>query len=106
MSARTVRNTDELVVAVPVDKIDIVDGPRFRRMLDNKFRLDSEEYVKQLFTLMTLASASPFQRELSLAAIYNYDGERGYFQFTAVFCGKVVSGEYNPRSRTGSFSLD
>lgn len=105
MSARTIRNTDELVVAVPVDEIEIVDGPRFRRMLDNKFQLDSKEYVKQLFTMKTSASASEFQRELTLAEVYDFTKE-GDFLFTAVFCGKVVSGCYNPRTRTGKFSLD
>ena len=105
MSARTIHNTGELVAAVPVDMIEIVDGPRFRRMLDAKFRLDREEYVKRLFTLTTPASGSRFQRELLLASIYDYD-EHGFYRFTAIFCGKNVSGEYNPRTRTGWFYLD
>ena len=73
MSARTIHNTGELVAAVPVDMIEIVDGPRFRRMLDVMFRLDRGEYVKRLFTLTTPASGSRFQRELLLASIYDYD---------------------------------
>ena len=103
MSARTIRNTGELVVAVPVDMIQIVDGPRFKRMHSAMFRLEYEEHVKQLFTLMTPASDSLFQRELLLASVY--DGEHGFFRFTALFCDKTVSGNYNPRTRNGWFSL-
>ncbi|MCA9340834.1 MAG: hypothetical protein KDA17_08010, partial [Candidatus Saccharibacteria bacterium] len=104
MSARTISNTGELVAAVPVDMIQIVDGPRFRRMHCAMFRLEYEEHVKQLFTLMTPASDSRFQRELLLASVYN--DEHGSFQFTAIFCDKIVSGKYNPRTRNGWFSLD
>lgn len=103
MSARTIRNTGELVVAVPVDMIQIVDGPRFRPMHIAMFRLEYEEHVKQLFTLMTPASDSRFESELLLANVY--DGEHGSFQFTAIFCKQTVSGEYNPHTRTGWFSL-
>lgn len=103
-TARTIHDTEELVAVVPVDIIEIV-GPRFRRMLDANFRLNREEYVKQLFTLTMPASDSRLQKKLSLSSIYNYD-EHGFFQFTTIFCGKVVSCEYNPRTRTGWFNLD
>ena len=105
MSARTIHNTRELVAAVPVDMIDIVDGPRFRRMVDVMLRLHHEEYVKQLFTLTTPASDSRFQRDLLLASVYGYD-KHGFFQFTAIFCGQIVSGVYNPDTRNGWFNLD
>lgn len=104
MPARTIRNTGELVAAVPVDTVWIVNGPRFKRMLEAKFRLDHEEYVKKLFTLMTPASDSLFQRELLLASVC--DDVHGCFEFTAIFCKKIVSGVYNPHMRNGSFSLE
>lgn len=105
MSARTIRNTDDLIVDVPVDEIEIVDGPRLRRSSEIMLKLVHEQYVKQLFTLKTRASDSPFQRELTLASIYDFtDG--GIFQFTALFCNKIVSGVYNTRTRKGWFNLD
>ena len=105
MSARTIHNTGELLAAVPVDMIEIVDGPRFRRMVDVMLRLHHEEYVKQLFTLTTPASDSRFQMDLLLASVYGYD-KHGFFQFTAIFCGQIVSGVYNPDTRNGWFNLD
>jgi hypothetical protein len=106
MPARTLKAIPDLVAHVPVDHFDIVDGPRSERCMHVMDALNhGVEYVDQLFTLKTLASNSSFQRKLKLASVFCVL-EDGSFNFTAVFCNRVISGIYEPKTRTGYFSLD
>lgn len=115
----------ELFVHVPVDYIDIVNGPGpmwlvqvvadlyVRKARAMNVALATCEYSEVEFTLKTLASNTPFRRKLKIAEFELGDVEQKDFgnldrdcMFTAVFSGQVVSGMYNPKRRTGDFSLD
>jgi len=100
---------DDLVVHVPVDTIEIVNGPgtvlsmQLMELLSGT--LNRLEYVIQEFTLKTAASMSTFRRTLKIYTIFNVKSD-GTYDFTAIFSGRIVSGSYNPRTRKGYFSLD
>jgi hypothetical protein len=83
-----------LFVHVPVDRVEIVSGPKWK--LDN--------YHPWRFKLRTAASAKTFYRTIKLEWLQFSDENEA--QFTAIFCGAVISGAYNMKTRKGWFSLD
>ena len=112
-------SSNALFVHVPVDRVQIVDGPALERILFARLQRELEEarlegffassdgkmrYTRLKFTLRTSASQEPFGRDIPMASIG--EPEDGVVQFTALFCDKVVSGVYDTRTRTGWFSLD
>jgi hypothetical protein len=94
-----------IMAHVPVDEIQIVNGPGVTRCLKIVDELTYESYVKQRFTLTTYASAQPFVRDLRIATIFDVQND-GSFTFTALFGENIVSGIYSPRTREGWFDLD
>lgn len=110
MSASTSLNLSDLVAHVPVDNFEIHNGPSQARCLQvmeelSRGTVQEPHYAEQVFTLATLASNSLFRRTLKLAAIFAVK-DNGTFNFTAIFCGRVVSGVYDPRVKRGYFNLD
>lgn len=108
MSTGTAAAPRRTTFHVPVDRFEIVYGPRAdwaktKESLDRS-TADDPVYARHLFTLKTAASIESFKRALSLATIFAFEGTT--FHFTAIFCGKVVSGIYNTKTRTGWFNLD
>ena len=108
MPTGTAARLHEITFHVPVDRFEIVYGPRVdwtktKESLDRS-TVENPVYARHVFTLKTAASVEPFKRELSLATIFAFEGVT--FHFTAIFCGKVVSGIYNTKTRTGWFNLD
>ncbi len=107
MPARTLKTTQDLIAHVPVDHFDIVNGPTSERCLQimEELRNETYGYVEQLFTLKTLASNSLFMRKIKLSTIFSVLDD-GSFNFTAIFSNGIVSGVYEPKTRTGWFNLD
>lgn len=108
MSTGTV-DLSPLMAHVPVDRFDIVDGPRHVKWMAMMERLgrstdQNPVYVHLALTLTTAASNTPFRRGVALATIFDVKGD--VFSFTALFSGRVVSGVYNMETRTGWFNLD
>lgn len=105
MSTKTV-DFSPLMAHVPVDRFDVVDGPGAIKCMSALEQLAKKltEYVNLVFTLKTAASTKTFRRTLTVATIFSV--ENNAFAFTAIFCGRVVSGVYNMKSRTGYFNLD
>lgn len=105
MSTGTV-DLSTLVAHVPVDRFDIVDGAGAVRCMAVQERLyaNSQTYVDLVFTLKTAASTNTFRRTLKMVTIFAVEGST--FNFTAIFCGRVVSGVYDMKTRTGYFNLD
>ncbi|MGB4767628.1 MAG: hypothetical protein WBP22_00040 [Candidatus Saccharimonas sp.] len=91
------------MATIPVDMFKIVNGPRAMYCRGVELSLEELVYVPVMFTLTTAASASKFQRELDVRSL---TGSGNEYTFTAVFCGKIVSGLYNCRTRKGWFNLD
>lgn len=105
MPTNTLNHTD-IVVHVPVDEFEIVNGPgavMFLRIQSDLHRFP-DEYPKAVLTLKTPASGRSFKRSIKFASIYHMNGDE--ISFTALFSGQIVSGIYNVRTRTGWFSLD
>lgn len=114
--------SNALLVHVPVDQVEIINGPGpmwFVQVVADLYaqllvpHATGTVYAELEFTLRTGASASTFRRKLKLTAI-DMDGDvtRDDFgdldrecSFTARFDGHSVSGQYNPKRRTGRFSL-
>jgi hypothetical protein len=105
MSAGTV-DLPTLVAHVPVDRFDIVAGPGAVKCMGVQERLyaDPQTCVDLIFTLKTAASTDTFRSTLKMARIFAIEGST--FNFTAIFCGRIVSGVYDMKTRTGYFSLD
>ncbi len=104
MSTGTV-DLSTLVAHVPVDRFDIVDGPGAARCMAGQERLYfAQTYVDLVFTLKTAASTDTFRRTLKMTTIFVVQGST--FNFTAIFSGRVVSGVYDMKTRTGYFNLD
>lgn len=106
-------SSNALFVHVPVDRVDIINGPGASKCLEIKAQLDdlryddfgnSPVYVEQAFTLHTAASERFFGRKIKLAAIFDVTDHD--FEFTAVFCGEVISGVYDFHKKVGWFNLD
>jgi hypothetical protein len=110
MPTSTLINVADLMVHVPVDNFEIVNGPGATKCMEIQEELhrhendQSSRYVEVTFTLKTLASKSAFKRQLKLATIFSvFDGT---FSFTAIFNNRIVSGVYDMKDHTGWFNLD
>lgn len=102
----------EFTWSVPVDMFEITNGPSAVKITEAQSYLQMpfdhpqkrSPYFSLDFTLKTGASELTFRRPLLMATIF--DVKDGQFSFTAIFGGKVVSGVYNMKLRTGWFNLE
>lgn len=97
-----------LFIHVPVDRVDIKDGPQSYLWLQIRDQLATnggdKEFFEARFKMCTEASKLVNQRKIELMTITA--NSRSYtFQFTGRFCAQMVQGLYNIQTRTGSFSL-
>jgi hypothetical protein len=102
----------ELIAHIPVDCVDISEGPAdvvcqtIQASLQhrNQGQQSIEIYETVVCVLKTPASATHFQRELKVIGLTIMIN--GGYSFTAIFSGRIVVGTYNPVNRTGRFSLN
>ena len=94
-----------LIAPVPVDRIEIVNGPSVSLCMQAVEQQNSRVPLALFFTLMTAASERTFQRRLRRVQIFDIR-LRGRFTFTAESSNCVVSGHYHPKTRQGWFNED
>ena len=87
---------------VPVDRFEIVNGPRHRRWMLLCSELTVAREVDVVFTLSTAASSSSFPQRMKLCNMRLQDD--GTYFFTGICGGAMVAGYYNPHHWTGWFN--
>jgi hypothetical protein len=110
MSSEQIKPQTELLAHIPVDNVDIVNGPAYPVWQQLMAELAHKPYVLAEFTLKTAASKQTFRRTLEVTEIFNDLGklnEEGEYssEFSAYFSGSRVIGLYGS-DRTGWFSLN
>ena len=99
----------QMVIHVPVDRVQIVSGPTESRIrIVETLLLRGDRFARLHPLLSTTASMDLFRRELKVHSIQPQFGNRssGRFWFTGMFGGYVVSGVYDINTRRGWFDLD
>lgn len=88
-----------MLVHIPVDYLDIENGPFKRRWLEaEKSIAASYVGVGLEFTLSSLASNELFKRKVKVIKIHIYKGD---VSFAGVFAGELVEGNFDLRTRKG-----
>ena len=100
MSTKTVKK-DVLRIHIPVDTVDIVNGPTASRCMEMLH--DLQTYGKGtallLFTFSTPASTEDFMRHVEIESVA--DVISGSFSFTGRFSGHNVAGVYDMEQKNG-----
>ena len=107
MSTSSTYNTvSELLAHVPVDSFILKKAPKLdtwhtiERLL--KEAADSAFSVEIELTLETKASTATFRRKIRITSVAFRDGN---LEFTGIFVGCHVAGDWNERRKHGEFSL-
>lgn len=100
-----------LFLHVPVDVINIVNGPGPKRWnqavteLAHRLQSDEQARIEVEFTLSTGASERTFKRTLTLSELQHYDADDPHCCVQATLNDRMLYGIYSPSRRSGMFDF-
>ena len=104
-----------LFIHVPVNTVELVNGPGQNEWSDIfeviDYQLEEADYDWRVITgvevelaMQTPASGLIFKRKVTIKNGYSFHGDGFYFK--GIFCGQLVNGFFNKRSRDGWLNPD